>query len=96
MTKKIYYCYDYRRLSSLMWEVRYIEHNAQTFNEPGSFIVTTAKFVSDLMLAFIKYVEIQASFHHNCTFWVLIMFIFVNLKCKRVLIRAVTQLKSLT
>uniref|UniRef100_A0A8C9XP76 Pleckstrin homology domain interacting protein n=1 Tax=Sander lucioperca TaxID=283035 RepID=A0A8C9XP76_SANLU len=34
----------YRRLSSLMWEVRYIEHNAQTFNEPGSFIVTTAKF----------------------------------------------------
>ncbi|XP_034755192.1 PH-interacting protein isoform X1 [Etheostoma cragini] len=44
----------YRRLSSLMWEVRYIEHNAQTFNEPGSFIVTTAKFVSDLMLQFIK------------------------------------------
>lgn len=37
-----------------MWEVRYIEHNAQTFNEPGSFIVTTAKFVSDLMLQFIK------------------------------------------
>uniref|UniRef100_A0A7N8XX94 PH-interacting protein n=1 Tax=Mastacembelus armatus TaxID=205130 RepID=A0A7N8XX94_9TELE len=44
----------YRRLSSLMWEVRYIEHNAQTFNEPGSFIVTTAKFVSDLMLQFMK------------------------------------------
>ncbi|KAF7664608.1 hypothetical protein LDENG_00171740 [Lucifuga dentata] len=44
----------YRRLSSLMWEVRYIEHNAQTFNEPGSFIVITAKFVSDLMLQFIK------------------------------------------
>ncbi|XP_051909419.1 PH-interacting protein [Hippocampus zosterae] len=44
----------YRRLSSLMWEVRYVEHNAQTFNEPGSFIVTTAKFVSDLMLQFIK------------------------------------------
>uniref|UniRef100_A0A674MP06 Pleckstrin homology domain interacting protein n=1 Tax=Takifugu rubripes TaxID=31033 RepID=A0A674MP06_TAKRU len=40
----------YRRLSSLMWEVRYIEHNTQTFNEPRSFIVTTAKFVSDLML----------------------------------------------
>lgn len=44
-----------------MWEVRYIEHNAQTFNEPGSFIVTTAKFVSDLMLAFIKYVELALS-----------------------------------
>lgn len=44
----------YRRMSSLMWEVRYIEHNAQTFNEPGAFIVRTAKFVSDLMLQFIK------------------------------------------
>uniref|UniRef100_A0A671UUQ7 PH-interacting protein n=1 Tax=Sparus aurata TaxID=8175 RepID=A0A671UUQ7_SPAAU len=44
----------YRRLSSLMWEVRYIEHNTQTFNEPGSFIVTTAKFVSDLILQFVK------------------------------------------
>ncbi|XP_066526500.1 PH-interacting protein isoform X2 [Hoplias malabaricus] len=44
----------YRRMSSLMWEVRYIEHNAQTFNEPGAFIVKTAKFVSDLLLAFIK------------------------------------------
>ncbi|KAG7262048.1 hypothetical protein CRUP_017801 [Coryphaenoides rupestris] len=44
----------YRRMSSLMWEVRYIEHNAQAFNEPGAFIVTTAKFVSDLILQFIK------------------------------------------
>uniref|UniRef100_A0A6Q2WY93 PH-interacting protein n=1 Tax=Esox lucius TaxID=8010 RepID=A0A6Q2WY93_ESOLU len=44
----------YRRMSSLMWEVRYIEHNAQTFNETGAFIVKTAKFVSDLMLTFIK------------------------------------------
>uniref|UniRef100_A0A4W5LJB2 Bromo domain-containing protein n=1 Tax=Hucho hucho TaxID=62062 RepID=A0A4W5LJB2_9TELE len=41
-------------MSSLMWEVRYIEHNAQTFNETGAFIVKTAKFVSDLMLSFIK------------------------------------------
>ncbi|XP_072559297.1 PH-interacting protein [Paramormyrops kingsleyae] len=44
----------YRRMSSLMWEVRYIEHNAQTFNEPGTTIVKTAKFFSDLMLQFIK------------------------------------------
>uniref|UniRef100_A0A6Q2ZDP4 Bromo domain-containing protein n=1 Tax=Esox lucius TaxID=8010 RepID=A0A6Q2ZDP4_ESOLU len=44
----------YRRMSSLMWEVRYIEHNAQTFNETGAFIVKTAKFVSDLMLTFIN------------------------------------------
>lgn len=43
-----------RRMSTLMWEVRYIEHNAQTFNEPDAFIVRTAKFVSDLMLQFIK------------------------------------------
>ena len=51
-----YGCVLLRRMSSLMWEVRYIEHNAQAFNEPGAFIVTTAKFVSDLMLQFIKYV----------------------------------------
>ncbi|XP_015203672.1 PH-interacting protein isoform X1 [Lepisosteus oculatus] len=44
----------YRRMSSLMWEVRYIEHNAQTFNEPGTPIVKTAKFVTDLLLQFIK------------------------------------------
>ncbi|XP_028578654.2 PH-interacting protein isoform X4 [Podarcis muralis] len=44
----------YRRLSSLMWEVRYIEYNTQTFNEPGSPIVKSAKFVTDLLLHFIK------------------------------------------
>ncbi|KAM9316037.1 PH-interacting protein [Gastrophryne carolinensis] len=44
----------YRRLSSLMWEVRYIEHNTRTFNEPGSPIVKSAKFVTDILLAFIK------------------------------------------
>uniref|UniRef100_A0A8C5JQ28 Pleckstrin homology domain interacting protein n=1 Tax=Junco hyemalis TaxID=40217 RepID=A0A8C5JQ28_JUNHY len=44
----------YRRLSSLMWEVRYIEHNTHTFNEPGSPIVKSAKFVTDLLLHFIK------------------------------------------
>uniref|UniRef100_A0A4W3IIC0 PH-interacting protein n=1 Tax=Callorhinchus milii TaxID=7868 RepID=A0A4W3IIC0_CALMI len=44
----------YRRLSSLMWEVRYIEHNARTFNEPGSPIVKSAKFVNNVLLQFIK------------------------------------------
>ncbi|XP_050644227.1 PH-interacting protein isoform X3 [Macaca thibetana thibetana] len=44
----------YRRVSSLMWEVRYIEHNTRTFNEPGSPIVKSAKFVTDLLLHFIK------------------------------------------
>ncbi|KAF7474186.1 PH-interacting protein [Marmota monax] len=44
----------YRRVSSLMWEVRYIEHNTRTFNEPGSPIVKSAKFVTDLLLHFVK------------------------------------------
>ncbi|XP_071998180.1 PH-interacting protein isoform X1 [Engystomops pustulosus] len=44
----------YRRVSSLMWEVRYIEHNTRTFNEPGSPIVKSAKFVTDILLSFIK------------------------------------------
>ncbi|XP_042316498.1 PH-interacting protein isoform X4 [Sceloporus undulatus] len=44
----------YRRLSSLMWEVRYIEYNTRTFNEPGSPIVKSAKFVTDLLLQFMK------------------------------------------
>nr|XP_012997051.1 PH-interacting protein [Cavia porcellus] len=44
----------YRRVSSLMWEIRYIEHNTRTFNEPGSPIVKSAKFVTDLLLHFIK------------------------------------------
>uniref|UniRef100_A0A5F9CX58 Bromodomain and WD repeat domain containing 3 n=1 Tax=Oryctolagus cuniculus TaxID=9986 RepID=A0A5F9CX58_RABIT len=37
----------YRRISALMWEVRYIEHNARTFNEPDSPIVKAAKIVTD-------------------------------------------------
>uniref|UniRef100_A0A665U6H7 Bromodomain and WD repeat domain containing 3 n=1 Tax=Echeneis naucrates TaxID=173247 RepID=A0A665U6H7_ECHNA len=37
----------YRRISALMWEVRYIEHNASTFNEPQSPIVAAAKVVTD-------------------------------------------------
>ncbi|XP_038655222.1 PH-interacting protein isoform X1 [Scyliorhinus canicula] len=44
----------FRRMSSLMWEVRYIEHNARTFNEPGSPIVKSAKLVIDVLLQFIK------------------------------------------
>ncbi|XP_077360353.1 bromodomain and WD repeat-containing protein 3 isoform X2 [Festucalex cinctus] len=43
----------YRRISALMWEVRYIEHNARTFNEPQSPIVTAAKVVTDLLLHYI-------------------------------------------
>uniref|UniRef100_A0AAY4EPU1 Bromo domain-containing protein n=1 Tax=Denticeps clupeoides TaxID=299321 RepID=A0AAY4EPU1_9TELE len=43
----------YRRISALMWEVRYIEHNARTFNEPQSPIVAAAKTVTDVLLRFI-------------------------------------------
>ncbi|XP_040194940.1 bromodomain and WD repeat-containing protein 1-like isoform X5 [Rana temporaria] len=43
----------YRRLSALIWEVRYIEHNARTFNEPDSNIVKLAKKISDLLQKFI-------------------------------------------
>uniref|UniRef100_A0A8C5WYV0 Bromodomain and WD repeat domain containing 3 n=1 Tax=Laticauda laticaudata TaxID=8630 RepID=A0A8C5WYV0_LATLA len=41
----------YRRISALMWEVRYIEHNARTFNEPESPIVKAAKIVTDVVEA---------------------------------------------
>uniref|UniRef100_A0A3B4XQH8 Bromodomain and WD repeat domain containing 3 n=1 Tax=Seriola lalandi dorsalis TaxID=1841481 RepID=A0A3B4XQH8_SERLL len=43
----------YRRISALMWEVRYIEHNARTFNEPQSPIVAAAKVVTDVLLHYI-------------------------------------------
>uniref|UniRef100_A0A6Q2YSU0 Bromo domain-containing protein n=1 Tax=Esox lucius TaxID=8010 RepID=A0A6Q2YSU0_ESOLU len=43
----------YRRISALMWEVRYIEHNARTFNEPHSPIVAAAKVVTDVLLRYI-------------------------------------------
>ncbi|XP_011809606.1 PREDICTED: bromodomain and WD repeat-containing protein 1 [Colobus angolensis palliatus] len=44
----------YRRLSALVWEVRYIEHNARTFNEPESVIARSAKKITDQLLKFIK------------------------------------------
>ncbi|XP_038657438.1 bromodomain and WD repeat-containing protein 1-like isoform X2 [Scyliorhinus canicula] len=44
----------YRRISALVWEVRYIEHNARTFNEPDSPIVTSARRITDLLLKFIE------------------------------------------
>ncbi|XP_072441757.1 bromodomain and WD repeat-containing protein 1-like isoform X1 [Chiloscyllium punctatum] len=44
----------YRRISALVWEVRYIEHNARTFNEPDSPIVSSARRITDLLLKFIE------------------------------------------
>ncbi|XP_067852945.1 bromodomain and WD repeat-containing protein 3 isoform X2 [Heptranchias perlo] len=43
----------YRTISALMWEVRYIEHNAGTFNELDSPIVKSAKLITDVLLRFI-------------------------------------------
>uniref|UniRef100_A0A672MJG3 Bromodomain and WD repeat domain containing 3 n=1 Tax=Sinocyclocheilus grahami TaxID=75366 RepID=A0A672MJG3_SINGR len=54
----------YRRISALMWEVRYIEHNARTFNEPQSPIVKAAKTVSSVLLHFIR-LEIMQSLTHS-------------------------------
>lgn len=47
------FMFFFRRISALMWEVRYIEHNARTFNEPDSPIVKAAKIVTDVLLRFI-------------------------------------------
>uniref|UniRef100_A0A672QE63 Bromodomain and WD repeat domain containing 3 n=1 Tax=Sinocyclocheilus grahami TaxID=75366 RepID=A0A672QE63_SINGR len=52
----------YRRISALMWEVRYIEHNARTFNEPQTPIVKAAKTVSSILLRFIRSEKITADF----------------------------------
>ncbi|KFU91732.1 Bromodomain and WD repeat-containing protein 1, partial [Chaetura pelagica] len=44
----------YRRISALVWEVRYLESNARTFNEPGSAIARAAKKITTQLLKFIK------------------------------------------
>lgn len=51
-----------RRISALMWEVRYIEHNTRTFNEPQSPIVATAKMVTDVLLHYIGWVQLSFFF----------------------------------
>ncbi|KAJ8280899.1 hypothetical protein GJAV_G00060680 [Gymnothorax javanicus] len=49
----------YRRISALVWDVRYIAHNARTFNEPRSKIAHSAKILSETLLKFIN--------NQNCT-----------------------------
>nr|XP_008105713.1 PREDICTED: bromodomain and WD repeat-containing protein 1 isoform X2 [Anolis carolinensis] len=49
----------YRRLSALIWEVRCIESNARTFNEPNSTIAKSAQKITDQLLEFIR--------NPNCT-----------------------------
>ncbi|KAG7470510.1 hypothetical protein MATL_G00114580 [Megalops atlanticus] len=44
----------YRRISALVWDVRYIVHNARTFNEPSSKIAHSAKIITEALLRFIN------------------------------------------
>uniref|UniRef100_A0A669EPS6 Bromodomain and WD repeat domain containing 1 n=1 Tax=Oreochromis niloticus TaxID=8128 RepID=A0A669EPS6_ORENI len=46
----------YRRLSALIWDARYIAHNARTFNEPRSKIAHSAKIITNVLQKFVKYV----------------------------------------
>uniref|UniRef100_A0A7N6A021 Bromo domain-containing protein n=1 Tax=Anabas testudineus TaxID=64144 RepID=A0A7N6A021_ANATE len=42
----------YRRLSALIWDARYIAHNARTFNEPRSKIAHSAKIITNVLQKF--------------------------------------------
>nr|XP_057935407.1 bromodomain and WD repeat-containing protein 3 [Doryrhamphus excisus] len=44
----------YRRLSALIWDARYIAHNARTFNEPRSKIAHSAKIISNVLQKFVN------------------------------------------
>lgn len=44
----------YRRLSALIWDARYIAHNARTFNEPRSKIAHSAKIITNVLLKFVN------------------------------------------
>uniref|UniRef100_A0A673LPB7 Bromodomain and WD repeat-containing protein 3-like n=1 Tax=Sinocyclocheilus rhinocerous TaxID=307959 RepID=A0A673LPB7_9TELE len=44
----------YRRLSALIWDVKHIEQNAKTFNEPRSKIAESAKIITNALLKFIS------------------------------------------
>ncbi|XP_010765479.1 bromodomain and WD repeat-containing protein 1, partial [Notothenia coriiceps] len=44
----------YRRLSALVWDARYIAHNARTFNEPMSKIAHSAKIITNVLQKFVN------------------------------------------
>ncbi|KAK7172228.1 hypothetical protein R3I93_004517 [Phoxinus phoxinus] len=44
----------YRRMSALIWDVKHIEQNAKTFNEPRSKIAESAKIITNVLLKFIS------------------------------------------
>lgn len=46
----------FRRLSALIWDVKHIEQNAKTFNEPRSKIAQSAKIITNVLLKFIRLV----------------------------------------
>ncbi|XP_052810053.1 PH-interacting protein-like isoform X2 [Mya arenaria] len=47
----------YRRVTALQFDLRYIESNAKTFNEPNSQIVKSAQILCDALLKFIGDVD---------------------------------------
>lgn len=49
----------HRRLSALIWDARYIAHNARTFNEPRSKIAHSAKIITNVLQKFVKYVFVR-------------------------------------
>uniref|UniRef100_A0A673GNY0 Bromodomain and WD repeat-containing protein 3-like n=1 Tax=Sinocyclocheilus rhinocerous TaxID=307959 RepID=A0A673GNY0_9TELE len=56
----------YRRLSALIWDVKHIEQNAKTFNEPRSKIAQSAKIITNVLLKFIRLVFMNL--FHLCGF----------------------------
>ncbi|TNN69768.1 Bromodomain and WD repeat-containing protein 1 [Liparis tanakae] len=44
----------YRHLSALIWDARYIAHNARTFNEPRSKIAHSAKIITNVLQKFVN------------------------------------------
>uniref|UniRef100_A0A671SIU1 Bromodomain and WD repeat-containing protein 3-like n=1 Tax=Sinocyclocheilus anshuiensis TaxID=1608454 RepID=A0A671SIU1_9TELE len=52
----------YRRLSALIWDVKHIEQNAKTFNEPRSKIAQSAKIITNVLLKFIRLVFSEGPF----------------------------------
>ena len=49
----------YRRINSIIWDIRKIEQNAITFNDPKSSIVSKAIFLTELLNEFVN--------DHHCT-----------------------------
>ena len=43
----------YRRINSIIWDIRKIEQNATTFNDPKSPIVKNATFLTELLIEFV-------------------------------------------